>query len=59
MNEMERLLKLVADYHSFCFDNDEQEKKETEPDELCLDQLDMVAAAAHQIPTQKNNSHIK
>ena len=46
--EIERLLRLTADYHNFC--NDEfAPEKESDEDELCLSELDTVAAAAGRI----------
>lgn len=53
---MERLLRLVADYHSFC-NEDYGKANETDPDELSAEELDAVAAATGaltQEPERKN-----
>jgi hypothetical protein len=47
----ERLLKLTADFHNFCNDDFAVSGTETPDDELSLDELDFVAAAA-QIPVK-------
>lgn len=44
-NGIERLLRLTADYHNFCNDQYSAQQNADE-DELCLDELDIVAAAA-------------
>lgn len=43
MNNMEKLLRLVADYHSFCGDG--HMAAADGDDELSLEELDFVAAA--------------
>lgn len=42
---MERLLRLTADYHNFCSDDYAKANKADE-DELSMEELDFVAAAA-------------
>ncbi len=45
---IERLLRLVADYHNFCFCNDDNEESSAarDIDELNIAQLDNIAAAS-------------
>lgn len=42
---IERLLRLTADYHNFCSE-DYAKANSSDPDELSMDDLDFVAAAA-------------
>ena len=42
---IERLLRMTADYHKFCSD-DYANANSTDLDELSLDELDFVAAAS-------------
>ncbi len=41
---IEKLLRLTADYHNFC--SDDHLNAAQDPDELSLEELDFVAAAA-------------
>ena len=41
---IEKLLRMVADYHNFC-NMDAAESAQTSEDELTLDELDFIAAA--------------
>lgn len=43
--DIERLLRLAADYHNFCFERGENENAGSDPDELSLEELDFIAAA--------------
>lgn len=44
-NKIEQLLRLVADYDSFCSDDYAKGKTGDDSDELSLEELDFVAAA--------------
>lgn len=41
---IERLLRMAADYHNFCSD-DYAKANSADPDELSMEELDFVAAA--------------
>lgn len=43
---IERLLRMTADYHNFCEDNVAKGNLGEDPDELGIDELDFVAAAS-------------
>ena len=43
--DFEAILRMMADYHNFCSDNHLENAKKDE-DELSLEELDFVAAAA-------------
>lgn len=43
---IERLLRLTADYHNFCEDNFAKDNMGDDSDELSIDELTMVAAAS-------------
>lgn len=43
--DFEAILRMMADYHNFCSDNHQENAKKNE-DELSLEELDLVAAAA-------------
>ena len=54
-HNMERLLRLVADYENFCSDAYAEESTNEDSDELSPEDLDFVAAAAAllTLPEQK------
>lgn len=47
---IEQLLRLTADYHRFCNDDFAREGVNPDSDELSMDELDFVAAAAAVYP---------
>mgnify|MGYP003296413687 CR=1 FL=1 len=53
---IERLLKLTADYHNFC--SEDCAKANADPDELSMDELDFVAAAAA-VPVEEQEPESK
>jgi len=53
---IERLLKLTADYHNFC--SEDYAKANADPDELSMDELDFVAAAAA-VPVEEQEPESK
>lgn len=54
---IERLLKLTADYHNFCSE-DYAKANSADPDELSMDELDFVAAAAA-VPVEEQEPETK
>ena len=46
---IERLLRLTADYHSFCGEDAAKENNLPGSDEMSMEELDSVAAAGAQI----------
>lgn len=44
---IERLLRLAADYHLFCEEGSAKPMSATDPDEMDIAELDLVAAAGN------------
>lgn len=44
--DIERILRLTADYHSFCLDQVQNTNSKPDPDELTVEDLDLIAAAS-------------
>ena len=56
---IERLLRMTADYHNFCSD-DYAKAGSVDPDELSMEELDFVAAATAmpmEVSNQDNNKN--
>ena len=45
--DIERILRLTADYHNFCLEQIQNTNRKSDPDELTADDLDLIAAAAN------------
>ena len=56
---IERLLRLTADYHSFCGEDAAKENNLPGSDEMSMEELDSVAAAGAQInrPEEAPDNH--
>lgn len=46
---IERLLRLTADYHNFCNDDYAKTNAYQDPDELSMSDLDLIAAATGEL----------
>ena len=44
---IERLLRLIADYHRFCDEDIAEVCDKSDPDELKVEELDLIAAAGN------------
>ena len=45
--DIERLLRLAADYHKFCNESIAKVSDRSDPDELEMEELDLIAAAGN------------